>query len=76
MQALLSEEELEFWREYHLRWPIDDMHRIYRPAALIVSAGAGKGASDAFNRSLDVLAPKPKPPARKLRPARIIKHKE
>ena len=53
-------------------YPIDDLHRLYRPAALIASAGAGKQANEAFASAIDVLAPKPKKPTRPIRAARII----
>lgn len=53
--------------------PFDDLHRFHRPAALVFSANAGKQAGEAFTRALDTLAPKPKPKARPLRPARVIK---
>lgn len=49
------------------------MHRFHRPAALVFSANAGKGASQAFTSALDVLAPKPKKQARPLRRVRVIK---
>lgn len=69
----MTEDEIEYWRNFHLLHPLDDLHRIYRPAALIVSAGAGKQANEAFSSALELLAPKPKKPARALRVARVIK---
>lgn len=29
------------WWEFHQMWPIDDLHRIHRPAAVIASSSAG-----------------------------------
>lgn len=71
----MLDEELQSWRQFHLLYPLDDLHRIYRPAALIFSAQAGKGAAEAFKSALDMLSPKPQKPARPLRPARVIKGK-
>lgn len=34
--------EFESWRAFHQLYPIDDLHRIHRPAALIASAMSGR----------------------------------
>ena len=75
MADLLTEEEIAYWREFFDLHPFDDLHRFHRQAALIFSAGAGKGAPEAFQKALDLLSPKPKKPTRPLRPARVIKGK-
>lgn len=73
MATLLTEEEIEYWREFYRLYPFDDLHRFHRPAALVFSASAGKGASQAFTNALDVLSPKPKKRARPLKRVRTIK---
>lgn len=73
MADLLTEDELDYWREYHRLFPFDDLHRFHRPAALVYSAQFGKGAPEAFSRALDTLAPKPKKRARPMRRVRVIK---
>lgn len=42
------------WREFYRLFPFDDVHRHYRPAALIASAQGMK-----VNDSMDWLQPKP-----------------
>ena len=76
MAELLTEEELDYWREFYRLHPFDDLHRFHRPAALVFSANAGKGAQQAFTSALDLLAPKPKQQQRPIRRARVIKPKE
>lgn len=34
----MTHREFVSWREYHHLFPIDDLHRIYRPAALIAAS--------------------------------------
>ncbi len=67
-------DELEFWRQWNLIYPLDDLHRIYKPAALIASVHGGK---DAYSAALDFLSPDPKKSMkpRRLRPARVIRSK-
>ena len=76
MAAQLTEEEITYWREFHRLYPLDDLHRIYRPAALLYSGGVMKGQEQAFAAALDVLAPRPKKATRPLRAARVIKGKK
>lgn len=72
---MLTEDELDYWREFHRLFPFDDLHRFYRPAALVFSAHAGKGAPAAFSSGLELLAPKPRKRARPMRRVRVIKGK-
>jgi len=51
----MTQTEYVAWREYHRMFPLDDMHRIYRPAALIAQS---MGGGDIQPR-LDWLAPEP-----------------
>lgn len=37
----MTQREYEGWREFHRLFPIDDHHRLYRPAALIARSMAG-----------------------------------
>lgn len=56
----MTHAELEAWREFHLVNPIDDHHRIYRPAALMAAAFvSGKDKDNAVQGYLDWLEPKP-----------------
>lgn len=34
--------EFEAWRVYHHLYPIDDFHRIHRPAAMVAAAFGGQ----------------------------------
>ena len=53
----MTAEEFEEWAAYHRQHPLDDLHRIHRPAALIVAALGGK-----YEDNLKFLAPEPRPP--------------
>lgn len=68
---LLTEDELMYWREFHMRYPLDDLHRVYRPAALMYSGGFNRNAGQAFTQALDILSPRPKK-QRKLRAAKVV----
>lgn len=63
----MTEEELDAWRQFHLLYPIDDFHRIHRPAAVIASAFGGK-----YEAAIDFLQPKPKS-RRPLKPVEVIR---
>ena len=64
---------MHYWRTFYGLHPFDDLHRIHRPAALLFSVHAGKGASESFTSALDMLAPKQKKPMRLPRRARTVK---
>lgn len=56
----MTHAELEAWREFHLVNPIDDHHRIYRPAALQAAAFvSGDHKNEAVQGYLDWLEPQP-----------------
>lgn len=53
--------EVEAWREFYLLYPFDDVHRYYRPAAL-VSAALSSGNTDVnalIKKRIDWLQPAP-----------------
>jgi hypothetical protein len=41
LQATLTPDELESWRQFYTRWPFDDFHRFHRPAALVATSFGG-----------------------------------
>lgn len=56
----MTNAEIETWRQFHLVNPIDDHHRIYRPAALIASAFVkSEDRNSAVQGYLEWLEPKP-----------------
>ena len=57
----MTRREFNAWKEYHKRWPFDDLHRYHKPAALI-ALRTGMGGKSKFSDMLDVLHPY-KPPA-------------
>jgi len=50
--------EYENWRAFYLMYPFDDVHRYYRPAALLASMQA-TDKRRALNAALDFLQPDP-----------------
>lgn len=48
----MTQAEFEGWIEFYRRWPFDDLHRFYRPAALVASSMGGK-----VDQCLDWLQP-------------------
>lgn len=75
LAELLTEEEIDYWREFYRQHPFDDHHRYHRPAAYVASRHAGSQAAAAYDAGLTFLSPKPKKPSRTLRPARVIRRK-
>lgn len=67
----MTESEFEAWIAYHTHFPIDDHHRLYRPAAMVASAFSGK-----YEERLKALSPDPRQQPRELRPAQIVRPKE
>ena len=64
-------DEFEAWRVFDGMFPLDDHHRLYRPAAVIAASWGGDLAG-----VLNLLSPDPKKPTATLRPATIVKPKE
>jgi len=50
--------EYENWRKFYLMYPFDDMHRYYRPAALLASINTMQ-PNRALKETLDWLQPDP-----------------
>jgi len=42
LKAVLTPDELASWRQFYIRWPFDDFHRYYRPAALVSASMSGE----------------------------------
>lgn len=57
----MTEGEFAAWTAFHRHWPLDDHHRLYRPAALISASMNGQ-----FEPALEFLSP----PVRKKRAGR------
>lgn len=51
----MTQTEFVAWREFHRMFPLDDFHRLYRPAAMIAQSMAGGD----LQPRLDWLAPEP-----------------
>lgn len=51
----MSRPEFLAWREFYTKWPFDDMHRYFRPAAMIAQSFAG----GEIEKKLEWLQPKP-----------------
>jgi len=54
-QSVMSEVEFRSWLEFYKMSPFDDLHRFYRPAALIARSFSGGDISDL----LEWLQPRP-----------------
>ncbi|OJX04575.1 MAG: hypothetical protein BGO72_21420 [Burkholderiales bacterium 70-64] len=48
----MTQAEFESWIEFYRRWPFDDRHRYYRPAAFIAASAGAK-----LEQALDWLQP-------------------
>lgn len=56
----MTQRELMSWREFHKHFPIDDFHRLYRPAALIAaSSGERRDINSTIRNLADWLQPDP-----------------
>lgn len=55
----MSRAEFLRWRQFHALYPFDDMHRFYRPAALVAGA-LGGGGPQAMRDRLQWLQPDPR----------------
>lgn len=55
LQASMSQSEFERWAQFYELAPFDDLHRIYRPTALLAQRLAG----GEINEMLDWLRPSP-----------------
>ena len=65
----MTEGEFQAWIAFHRLWPLDDHHRIYRPAAVVASAMNGE-----FESVLNYLSPSPRP--KKVGRASVVRKKE
>ena len=61
-KATMSMAEFRSWGEFYERWPFDDKHRYYRPAALVAGAFGGNSES-AMRARLEWLQPSGRVPA-------------
>lgn len=52
----MTQAEFMSWGEFYRRWPFDDLHRYYRPAALVAHS-LGGGDADAMRQRLEWLQP-------------------
>lgn len=56
----MTHREFVTWREFHRHFPIDDAHRIYRPAALIAASDPQrKDMNETVKKFADWLQPEP-----------------
>ena len=63
----MTEGEFSAWIAFHRLWPLDDHHRIYRPAATVAAAMSGN-----FEEILGFLSPQPR---KRVRKASIVRKK-
>lgn len=67
----MTEAEFEAWVALDKHFPLDDHHRIYRPAAMVAASFSGQ-----YEERLNRLSPDPRSKSRELRPAQIVRKKE